>query len=432
MAVSFDYKVRDKTGNLVVGQLEGDSLPLVATRLREMGYQPVSITPRSSVGLKTEIHIPGISNRVKTKDVAVATRQLATMVDSGLSIVRALGILADQVDNPELAKTLKSLRLDLEAGSSFSAALRNYPKVFSKLYVTMIAAGEVGGSVDIVLKGLAETMERQVELSRKVRSAMTYPAVVMTVMVIIFLALLIFIVPIFKKLFASLNAPLPLPTKILLEVSHIILSWLLLVVIAVLAAGFLAFRRWVGTPAGRALWDQLKLSIPIFGALFHKVALARFSSTFSSLVASGVPILETLDIVSETSGNQTIATGLQSTKEGVRQGRPLAEGLEQFPVFPALVTQMVDIGEQTGALDDMLSKVADFYNGEVEATVNNLTSILEPLLTVIMGVMVGTMVISLYMPMFTYIKYVDTQGNSLIAPLKLLAHLPLAPLLRSL
>ena len=407
MALTFDYKVRDRGGNLVQGQLEGDSLSLVVAKLREMGYMPIAVTPKSKVDVRKDISIPGFSNRVKLAEVAVATRQLATMVDSGLSVVRALSIMAGQVENEELGRVLGEVRLDVERGSSLSGACAKHPKVFSRLFVTMVQAGEAGGTLERVLADLAQTMEKQAALMRKVRSAMTYPIVVMSVMVIIFLALLIFIVPTFKKLFASLHATLPAPTLMIIKVSGIIMSPMAVVVVAVIVGSVVAVRKWIKTEKGRAKWDAAKLRPPIFGPLIHKVALARFTATLASLVTSGVPILESLDIVSDTSGNQVVSDVLQKAKAGVREGRSLADVLKEHEeVIPALVTQMIEVGEQTGALDAMLAKVAQFYDDEVENTVNNLTSMLEPVLTVVMGAGVGFMVISMYLPMFTYIKHI--------------------------
>jgi type IV pilus assembly protein PilC len=407
MALTFDYKVRDRSGNLVEGQLEGDSMSLVVGKLREMGYLPVSVTAKTRASVNREIKIPGLTNRVKLTEVAVCTRQLATMIDSGLSVVRSLMILAGQVENKELARVLGEVRLEVERGSSLSAACSHNPKVFSTLFVTMVQAGEVGGHLDAVLLDLASTMEKQAELRRKVRSAMTYPAIVLTVMVVIFLALLIFIVPVFQKLFTSLHAKLPTPTLIVIGMSKIVLSYWSLVILAALVVGIVLLRRWIRTDEGRRKWDGFKLRPPIFGPLMHKVALARFSHTLGSLVQAGVPILESLDIVSETAGNRIVGDALLQTKAGVREGRALADTLgEHEEVIPSLVTQMVEVGEQTGALDAMLHKVGQFYDGEVETTVNNLTSMLEPLLTVVMGAGVGVMVICMYLPMFSYIKHI--------------------------
>ena len=410
MALTFDYKVRDRAGSLVEGQLEGDSMALVVRRLREMGYMPISVTPKSQVNLKTEIKIPGISDRVKLREVAVMTRQLSTMVDSGLSVVRSLGILASQVENKELARVLNEVRLDLEHGSSLSVACTKYPRVFSHLFCTLVAAGEIGGNLDEVLNSLATTMEKQANLNRTIKSAMTYPAVVMSVMLLIFTAMLVFIVPVFKNLFASLGGKLPFPTLVLIKISSILTSLWAFVVIAVIIGITVAIRKWIATDEGRRRWDKLMLKPPIFGPLFHKVALARMTGSLASLIGSGVPILESLDICADVSGNRTVGDVLLEAKNGVREGRPLADPLrEHEDVIPPLVVQMIEVGEQTGALDGMLRKVGEFYDQEVEVTVNNLTALLEPLLTVVMGAMVGAMVICLYLPMFDYIKLVPNQ-----------------------
>ena len=407
MALTFEYKVRDRSGGLVEGQLDGDSMALVVRRLREMGYMPISVTPKSAVNLKTEIRIPGVTDRVKLREVAVMTRQLSTMVDSGLSVVRSLGILAAQVENPVLARILADVRQDLEHGSSLSAACAKHPKAFSHLFCTLVQAGEVGGNLDEVLKSLATTIEKQANLNRTIRSAMTYPAVVLSVMLVIFTAMLVFIVPVFQNLFKSLGGKLPFPTQMLIEVSSIMTSAWVLLVIAIIVGGIIGLRKWISTDEGRRKWDKLILKPPVFGSLFHKVSLARMTSTLASLIGSGVPILESLDICADTSGNRTVGDVLLKAKEGVRAGRPLADPLrEHEDVIPTLVVQMIEVGEQTGALDEMLKKVGEFYDQEVEATVNNLTALLEPLLTVLMGAMVGTMVICLYLPMFDYIKLV--------------------------
>ena len=407
MALTFDYKVRDKSGDLVEGQLDGDSMALVVRRLREMGYMPISVTPKSAVNLKTEIKIPGLSGRIKLREIAVMTRQLSTMVDSGLSVVRSLGILSSQMDNPELARILTEVRLDLEHGSSLSLACAKHPKAFSKLYCTLLQAGEVGGNLDEVLESLADTIEKQAQLNKTIKSAMTYPTVVMAVMLVIFSAMIIFIVPVFQGLFKSLGGKLPLPTQILIDVSNVMTSAWVFVVIAIVVGSVIGIKKWIATESGRRIWDRWMLKPPVFGQLFHKVALARVTNTLGSLIGSGVPILEALDISAETAGNVTIGDVLRQTKVGVREGRPLADPLrEHEDVIPALMVQMIEVGEQTGVLDGMLKKVASFYDQEVEVTVNNLTALLEPLLTVVMGIGVGLMVISLYLPMFDYIKLV--------------------------
>ena len=411
MALTFDYKVRDRSGGLVEGQLDGDSMALVVKRLRDMGYMPISVTPKSSVSLKTEIHIPGISDRIKLREIAVFTRQLSTMVDSGLSVVRSLSILAAQVENPELARILVAVRLDLEHGSSLSAACAKHPKAFSTLYCTLIEAGEAGGNLDEVLGRLAETIENQATLNKTIRSAMTYPAVVLSVMVVIFTAMLVFIVPVFKNLFSELGGKLPFPTLVLIKVSQILTSLWAVVVIAVIIGAVIGVRKWIATDEGRRKWDKLILKPPVFGPLFHKLSLARMTMTLASLISSGVPILEALDLASHTAGNRTVGDVLIEAKNGVREGRPLADPLrEHEDAIPMLVTQMIEVGEQTGALDAMLQKVAEFYDQEVQVTVKNLTALLEPILTIVMGIGVGAMVICLYLPMFDYIKLVPNGG----------------------
>ena len=406
MATTFDYKVRDRTGNLIEGSLDGDSMALVVGRLRSMGYLPVSVTPAPHKGLKTEIVIPGLTDRIKPKDVAHFTRQFATMVDSGLSISRALSVLSVQVGNKFLGAKLRDIRDDIESGLSLSDALAKHPKVFDELYVSMVRAGEIGGLIDVVLKSIATHLEKQVELTRKIRGAMMYPVVVLSVISVIFVAMMVLIVPVFKRLFKQLNAPLPGPTKVVIIISNTLASWRAGIVVAVLVAAIFAFHHWINTENGRAKWDAFKLRPPIFGPLAHKAALARFAYTLSSLMAAGVPVMEALDIVARASGNDVIAKATREIKTAVRVGKPFADPMRLNPVFPQLLVQMVEVGEQTGALDDMLQRGAAFYQGEVDQTVENLTSILEPLMVVMMGGIVGTVIISLYLPMLTYIKYV--------------------------
>lgn len=406
MALTFDYKVRDQSGKLVEGSLEGDSLPLVISRLREMGYLPVSVTEAGSKGMKTEIVIPGLSDRIKPKEVAMFSRQFATMVDSGLSISRSLAVLSTQMENKYLAAKIREIRDDVESGATLSSALAKHPKVFDNLYVSMIQAGEIGGSIDTVLKSTSEQLEKAVELRRKIKGAMTYPIIVLSVIGIIVLVMMVAIVPIFKNLFKTLGGTLPGPTQAVIAISNTLLSWKLLVVIAVVVAFIIAFRRWIKTEKGRLIWDGFKLKPPIFGPLAHKAAMTRFASTLSSLLSSGVPVLEALDITANAADNVIVANAVRATKTGVREGKPFAEPMKEHDIFPNLVIQMVEVGEQTGALDDMLGRAASYYQGEVDQTVDNLSSILEPVMVVMMGGVVGTVIISLYLPMLTYIKYV--------------------------
>jgi type IV pilus assembly protein PilC len=406
VTMTFDYKVRDQMGNLVEGTLEADSVPIVVSRLREMGYLPVSVVPAKGKGLRTEIIIPGFSDRVSGKEVATFTRQFATMVDSGLSISRSIAVLANQVENKHFALTLRRVHEDLDSGVSLSSALRKHPKTFDSLYVAMIEAGEIGGSIDTVLKGIADNLEKQVDLNRKVRGAMTYPIVVVSVIAIIVTVMMVAIIPVFKRLFASLGGQLPLPTKIVIGISNTLVSWRVGIVIVVVAVAVFSFVRWIKTDKGRRVWDRFKMRPPVFGPLAHKAGMSRFASTLSSLLSAGVPAMEALDITANASGNSIIADAVMEVKARVREGTSFADPMSKLDVFTPLMVQMVEVGEQTGALDDMLQRIADFYMGEVDQTVDNLTSILEPFLIVIMGVVIGAIIISLYLPMFDYIKLI--------------------------
>jgi type IV pilus assembly protein PilC len=405
MPETFQYKVKDKSGKLVEGSLEAENAQLVVSKLRSMGYVPIEIEQRTGVNVHKDLKLPGFSDRIKLKDVAVFSRQFATMINSGLSLLRSLYILAEQTESKPLAETVNQVRMDVERGSSLSAALAKHPKAFSRLYVSMVRAGEVGGALDSVLLRLAETIEKQVELRRKVKSAMTYPVVVAALVLIIVTAMLLFVIPMFQNIYKELGGTLPLPTQVLINISKICRSfWWLIFGVEIGAA--IGFRKWINSDEGRKKWDAIKLKVPIFGKLVRKTALARFSRTLSALVRSGVPILESLDIVAETSGNNVVAEAVRDTQAGVKQGEPLSKRLEEHEVFPQMVVQMMAVGEETGALDEMLDKIADFYDQEVEATVDALTSLIEPLLIVVMGVCVGGMIISLYLPMFNIIKLI--------------------------
>jgi type IV pilus assembly protein PilC len=400
MPATFDYKVRDKTGALVTGQLVGDNEAIVMTRLRQMGLTPIRVK-QASTGLKMEIHLrPG---RIKLKQIAVFCRQFATMVNSGLPILRALSILTDQTESKELAKVLFAVRADVENGSSLSAAMAEHPKAFNALFISMVKAGETGGVLDDVLLSLADQIEREVELRRQIKSAMTYPIVVVALVTLILAAMLLFVVPQFETIYSSLGGTLPLPTRMLLSVSRAVRTYWYVVLLGAVVTSFL-FRRYKKTEAGRARVDAVKIRIPIFGPLFHKVALARFASTLGMLLRSGVPILQALDNVNETVNNRVIGDAVDDVKTSVREGESIAKPLGRHKAFPPMVVQMMAVGEETGAVDTMLDKVAEFYNSEVTATVEAMTSLIEPLLIAVIGAAVGAAVIALYMPMFSVIN----------------------------
>ncbi len=402
MPQTYEYKVRDRSGSLVTGQLVGDSETLVLQRLREMGMTPVEVK-QAGTGLRMEINLrPG---RVKLKQIAVFCRQFATMVNSGLPILRAISILADQTENKELEKVLIQTRTDVEQGSSLSAALAKHPKAFNNLFISMIKAGETGGVLDDTLLSLADQIEKEVELRRQIKSAMTYPVVVVALVMLILTAMLLFVVPQFETIYTNLGGTLPLPTRILLGVSNAFRSYWYVFLFATVVGSFL-FRRYKRTDSGRARVDAAKIRVPVFGPLFHKVALARFASTLGMLLRAGVPILQALDNVKETVNNRVIADAVDDVKTSVREGESIAKPLSKHKVFPPMVVQMMAVGEETGAVDTMLDKVAQFYNNEVTATVDALTSLIEPLLIAVIGGAVGAAVIALYMPMFNIINLI--------------------------
>jgi len=395
----FEYRARDRSGNVQAGSMEGSSVGAVAGALREKGFVPLRIDAKKSSTLDKEISIPGFKKKVKHKEVAIFSRQLATMVNSGLTLIRALSILEEQNESALFAGILGEVRQSVEQGSSLSAALELHPDVFNHLYVSMIRAGEVGGALDETLVRLADTLEASVRLRSKVKSAMAYPVVVFSLIVLIVTGMLLFVVPIFKKLYEDLGGTLPLPTQMLINISGAITHYWWIVG-SLLVGGIIAFRRWKRSDGGKVSWDRLKLKAPVFGTLVQKVAISRFARTLSVLSRTGVPILQALDIVSQTSGNALVSIAVADVQASVRRGESLAGPLHRHEVFPPMVTHMMAVGEETGALDAMLGKVADFYDNEVEDTVSALTSLIEPILIIVMGVVVGGILISLYLPMF--------------------------------
>jgi type IV pilus assembly protein PilC len=402
-STTFAYRVRDRQGKVVSGTLVGDSEQLVLARLREMGYVPVQVTEQKSSALKREFSLrPG---HVKLKDLAIFSRQFSTMVNSGLPILKALSILADQTESTALAKVVADVRLSVERGESLSASMAKHPKAFNNLYVSMVRSGETGGVLDSVLLRLADTIEGEVELRQRIKSAMTYPVVVLAMVTLILTAMLLFVVPQFKDIYAELGGTLPLPTRLLLGVSDAVRHYWYMFILASVAFVF-ALNRYKKTPMGRAQIDAFKLRVPVFGPLFHKTALSRFAGTLSVLLRSGVPILQSLDIVSETVNNQVIGRAVKDVQESVKEGESIARPLEKHAVFPPMVVQMLGVGEETGAVDTMLEKVAQFYDNEVKATVDALTSLIEPVMIAVIGGAVGAAVIALYLPMFNIINLI--------------------------
>jgi type IV pilus assembly protein PilC len=403
VAETYAYRVREPGGKIRTGTLIGDNQGVVVTRLREQGLVPISIEVKKA-GLQREFSFrPG---RVKLKAIAIFSRQFATMVNSGLPILRALAILADQTESKELARVIGEVRISVERGSSLSEALAKHPKAFNNLYVAMVRSGEVGGVLDAVLLRLADSIEREVSLRQKIKSAMTYPVVVLVMVTMILAAMLLFIVPQFETIYAQLGSKLPLPTRLLLAVSKGVRTYWWMFILIGVGIG-VAIRRYKKTERGRMQFDVLKLKVPVFGGLFHKTALSRFANTLGVLLRSGVPILQALDIVKETVNNAVLSKAVTDVQASVKEGESIAGPLGSHAVFPPMVVQMLAIGEETGAVDTMLDKVAQFYDEEVAATVEALTSLIEPIMIAFIGGAVGVAVIALYLPMFNLINLIQ-------------------------
>ena len=402
MPDTYTYQVRDPSGNLRSGTIVADSQALVSERLREQGLVPVSIAVQKGLKLSMEFNV---RQKVKLKDLAVFSRQFSTMVSSGLPMLRALATLETQTGSKPLSKAVSDVRVEVEKGSSLSGAMAKHPKVFNNLYVAMVKSGETGGVLDAVLDRLAGNLEREVSLRGRIKSAMTYPIVVLGFVTLIMMAMLIFIVPQFKSIYAQLHGTLPLPTRILLTISDAVRHDFIFVILGI-GAFVWALRRWKKTDGGRRFFDKLKLRAPIFGPLFQKTALSRFARTLSVMSKSGVPIIQSLDVVAETVNNVVVSDAVRDVQESVKQGESIAKPLSRHEVFPGMVVQMLTVGEETGALDTMLEKIAQFYDDEVTAAVDSLTSILEPVMIAIVGGAVGMAVIALYMPMFNIINLI--------------------------
>lgn len=402
---TFHYKARDSAGRSREGTVEGADQGAVLTRLRELGMTPLSVEEQATTGLKREITLPGRGGKVTQKDLAIFSRQFATMISSGLTLLRSLNILAQQSDNPKLAGVIGKVGTAIEEGKSLSEAIAEHD-TFPRLYVAMVRAGETAGTLDLVLVRIADTMEKDVALRRKVKSTMTYPVIVVIMAVLLTVVMLLFIVPTFVGMFESLGGELPLPTKVLLLMSTVVRKlWFVLL--------FLPIGMWKGYKRLRKVQrvrdrlDAVKLKVPVFGDLFHKLAIARFTRNLSTLLHAGVPILLALEITADTIDNAVISRAVADVRTAVRAGESVAKPLANHPVFPPMVVQMVGVGEETGALDEMLRRIADFYDLEVEATTESLTSALEPLMIGVLGGIVGAMVISLYMPMFKIFDLVE-------------------------
>lgn len=398
MAV-FQYTARDSMGRVITGTLEGENALQVANKLREMGLFITGIEPvrpgSPEVGTFLDL-FRGIGLR----DLALASRQLSTMINSGLGLVRAFRVLEQQTMNPKLRRVLEQVRADVEQGRALADALRRHPQAFSTLYVNMVRAGEAGGVLDEVLERLATFLEKEYALRQKIKSAMVYPVILAVVATLALLFMTVFIIPQFIVFYRELNVgDLPVPTQVLMWISLMIRTYWYLWIPG-LALGAYGFARWIRTPRGKAWWDRVKLRLPIFGPVIQKTVIARFARTLGTLLGAGVPLLQSFEVTGKAVDNVVVEEGIQRVRTSIREGESIATPLSQIEIFPPMVVQMVRVGEEAGNLDEMLIKVADFYDTEVETAVGALASTLEPAMIVFMGAIVGTMVISLYLPIF--------------------------------
>jgi type IV pilus assembly protein PilC len=394
----FTYRGTNKTGATVQGErTAGTKAEVKATLAREQ----INVSKLSEKG--KEFNIPSFGGGVDSKELAIFTRQFSVMIDAGLPLVQCLEILAGQQENITFQKILNGVRGSVEGGATLSASMKQFEKVFDPLYYNMVEAGETGGILDTILQRLSSYIEKNVKLKRAVQSAMIYPAAVLGIAGGVIILLLWKVVPIFTQLFNGLGVDLPLPTRIVIMLSNFVGSIYGLIIAMFFAGAVFALKSWYGTPQGRMAIDTVILKIPLIGPLMRKIAVARFTRTLGTLISSGVPILEGLDITARTSGNAVIERAITQTRKAVEAGRSLVDPLKDTGVFPGMVTQMIGVGEQTGAMDAMLQKIADFYEDEVDAAVKDLLTAMEPIMIVVLGVVVGGIVISMYLPLFSLI-----------------------------
>jgi type IV pilus assembly protein PilC len=403
---TFRFEGINQAGAIEAGEMVSVSEHEVLERMRRRGLRPIAVDEAKKSLFDRELSIPGFGPRVKKAELAVMARQFATMVNAGIPLIRSLTVLRDQAANPLLQSTLSDMEASVSGGDSLSQAMSRHPAVFDELFVSMVRAGEAAGALDVVLQQLAGTLERSVAVANKVRSAMSYPIAVLVMVVLVIAAMLIFVVPVFTGIYADLGGTLPLPTRMLVLLSDAMTTHLPFVILGVALTGF-TFHRWKNTPAGALRWDRIKLAAPLVGPLIHKGALARMGRTLSVLTRSGVPVLETLRIAADTTGNRVVTAGLVDAIDGVRNGESIASNLARHPVFPAMVIQLVTVGEETGSLEEMLEVIGRTYEGEVESAVAGFAAVIEPLLMALIGLIVGGMVIALYLPMFRIIDLVQ-------------------------
>ncbi len=396
----FVWQGKTAQGKVLKGEMEASNIEAVYARLRSQRIQPIPARVKEKgTGLDTEIKIPGFGPRIQPYDVMLFTRQFSTMIDAGLPIVQSLDILAEQTENKPLKKTIRDVRRDVSGGTTLADALEKHPKVFDDLYVNMVRAGEAGGVLNTILNRIALFIEKANRLKKKVKGAMIYPATIVVVAIGVVSILLIFVIPVFAELYGSMGRALPAPTQITINISNFFRAYFVHVVV-IIALIVVGIKMYYKTAKGRMVIDGILLKMPILGDLLRKVAVARFSQNMSLLLASGVPILEGLAITAKTAGNKVIEKAIMDARISISEGKTVAEPLEKSGVFPPMVCQMVSVGENTGALDNMLKRVGDFYEEEVDNSVNNITALMEPMIMVFLGIVLGGLVISMYLPIF--------------------------------
>ncbi len=395
----FKWEGTTKSGQSMKGEMQAPNEEAVQAQLRRQGISPGKIK-EAGKGLDLEIKIPGFEPKVGTKDIVIFTRQFATMIDAGLPLVQCLDILSKQQENPTFKKNLTQVKEDVEAGSTFADALKKHPKAFDTLYVNLVAAGEIGGILDTILNRLAAYIEKALKLRKQVKSAMTYPATIIGIAILVIAVILVFVIPQFQSMFESFGQQLPLPTRIVIKLSDFLQSYIFVIIGGCYALVWI-LKRIYQTPKGQLYMDALFLKLPVMGILIRKVAVAKFTRTLGTMISSGVPILDGLDIVAKTAGNKIVENAIYKVAQSISEGKTIAEPLEQSGVFPAMVCQMIAIGEQSGSIDTMLNKIADFYDDEVDDAVGNLTAMMEPLLMLFLGTTVGGLVVAMYLPIFS-------------------------------
>jgi type IV pilus assembly protein PilC len=395
----FAYKAKGPDGNVTHGTVSADGQKTAVDSLRLQKLVILEISEKTTGPLEILLALFKSKGKVTSKDLVLFSRQLSTLVSAGVPIVQGLGILEAQTQNPAFKEVLGAVKADIEGGLSISDALNKHPDAFPALYTSMIKAGELGGILDTILERVTAYMENSEALAAKVKAAMMYPAIVLSICAAVTVFLMVFVIPTFKNIFASFGAELPLPTQVLIDLSDFMKNYFILVLLAPVGA-FYGFKKFYSLPFGTRWVDAKVLEAPIFGIIMKKVAVAKFTRTLGTLIKSGVPIMQALETVAATAGNVVISEAVLSTRESIREGGHLSDPLKRSGLFPNMVTSMISVGEETGSLDVMLAKIADFYDQEVDTAVKGLTSLIEPIVIVVMGIIIGTIVIAMFMPMF--------------------------------